>query len=616
MTLSKCSVCKKKTVPEVLLTTVELPKELEIVGKGVLIEAHVCRSRKQKTGEHYETQLSESLPFAQYDIHRQLSYKLRVLGYNAIFGLRIQFAISESNDLSTSSGSVGLLMTAVATGTAVYVKALPPPMPLKVLRNIDVLDEEDKRLVDLQRRIVETSEQNRAQIEQIVARESQKPDQHPDEIDIFDRTDSFRDNDSDSDSESEILEIEIISNTPNATTSASALHSQNVVVHIDDEHDEDLVLLTDTIRTSSLQITNLETPVDLTELPPSSKLHTQQITMIKHATMASAMHHPNRQLTEIFRQMYDEMAANLSFFDICVVRGVRYTVALPKDLDVAIVLTAEAVGILPDEAREILNADEIAACVSDIASVLGVRAAGAGDNEERLSFWAGLSPAINGFVLPVALQIRQLTRLSLAGSGSVSSVSRIGVDDVAEDITDQSQIEDPDFEDTESKVIHIGKWIRDPSLVLQSPLSTVNASQQRRYTITHSISAPLPSRLTKTDSQPPLSLPPPTKHVEISSLGSIPNTHITRVIGRIALHFVKEAAVESAAGDDAGLAGFAHGLVLELYAVVRAHAAALGGNAVVGFSVDECWVEESGKAAMGYAVMCVSGDVVWFDDED
>lgn len=40
MALSRCLSCKKHTVPEILLTTVELPKELKTVGEGRLIEAH------------------------------------------------------------------------------------------------------------------------------------------------------------------------------------------------------------------------------------------------------------------------------------------------------------------------------------------------------------------------------------------------------------------------------------------------------------------------------------------------------------------------------------------------------------------------------------------------
>ena len=40
MALTRCGGCKKKFVPEVLLSTSEPPPELELVGSLVLIEAH------------------------------------------------------------------------------------------------------------------------------------------------------------------------------------------------------------------------------------------------------------------------------------------------------------------------------------------------------------------------------------------------------------------------------------------------------------------------------------------------------------------------------------------------------------------------------------------------
>lgn len=50
----------------------------------------VCRPKKIKVGETRATMVSEAIPFAQYDLHRQLMYKLRIYGLNAVFGLRIQ----------------------------------------------------------------------------------------------------------------------------------------------------------------------------------------------------------------------------------------------------------------------------------------------------------------------------------------------------------------------------------------------------------------------------------------------------------------------------------------------------------------------------------------------
>jgi len=51
---------------------------------------------------HYSTHhsnaiiVSEGVPFLEYDLHKQLLYKLRLLGMNAIFGLRTQLCIGDN----------------------------------------------------------------------------------------------------------------------------------------------------------------------------------------------------------------------------------------------------------------------------------------------------------------------------------------------------------------------------------------------------------------------------------------------------------------------------------------------------------------------------------------
>ena len=66
----------------------------------------------------------ESVPFLEYELHRQLLYKLRVLGMNAAFRLQLQLTIGPQ------------LIVGVASATAVYLPALPAPIPLKITRHI------------------------------------------------------------------------------------------------------------------------------------------------------------------------------------------------------------------------------------------------------------------------------------------------------------------------------------------------------------------------------------------------------------------------------------------------------------------------------------------------
>ncbi|OLY79578.1 C2 domain-containing protein 5 [Smittium mucronatum] len=194
MRFFRCGYCQKSAVPEIILSTIEPPVELNIIeGEATIVEAHICRSRFRNSvagasslgekssklissslgklgirgggaesggainsggsDEIYAAFISDSLPFIQYDIHRQLLYKLSVHGMNAIFGLKYHLSLGED------------MIIATATGTAVYVTALPTPGPLVISRNIGVWDEEDRGFLKIQNRITNLSIQNRERLD-------------------------------------------------------------------------------------------------------------------------------------------------------------------------------------------------------------------------------------------------------------------------------------------------------------------------------------------------------------------------------------------------------------------------------------------------------------------
>jgi antitoxin component of MazEF toxin-antitoxin module len=153
-------------------------------------------------------------------------YKLRIYGLNAVFGLKIQISLGET------------LLTAVATGTAgksiltvVYARALAIPLPLKVMRNLDIIDEEDEKLMEVQRKLMSISEANRKRIEEALATIKDE-EAETDESDRDSESSSSR-SDSDDEEESQV------------NTSTRARERTGVVVQIDDEADEDLVLFFD-----------------------------------------------------------------------------------------------------------------------------------------------------------------------------------------------------------------------------------------------------------------------------------------------------------------------------------------------------------------------------------
>ncbi|KAF2071191.1 hypothetical protein CYY_007493 [Polysphondylium violaceum] len=152
--LKQCAMCKKKYVPEVLLATIEPPPGIPITGVGGLIQARVCRLKKKaQGGEANATQLSESIPFVEYDLYNQLMFKLKLMGMNAAFSLKTQITFSDT------------LVICVATATAVFLTALPAPPLLHISRSLEATDEKTRKLLELQTKIEKKSAQNHTAIQ-------------------------------------------------------------------------------------------------------------------------------------------------------------------------------------------------------------------------------------------------------------------------------------------------------------------------------------------------------------------------------------------------------------------------------------------------------------------
>lgn len=122
--MKKCAVCSKSKVPEVLITTIEIPENLQIYGRGCLIHAQACRYKKDLKSESNAKEISDALPFLEYDLQRLLVNKLKAKGMNAIFGMKISISIGEK------------MMALIGTGTGVYLPALPPPSIPKIVQGI------------------------------------------------------------------------------------------------------------------------------------------------------------------------------------------------------------------------------------------------------------------------------------------------------------------------------------------------------------------------------------------------------------------------------------------------------------------------------------------------
>lgn len=62
-------------------------------------------SKITKKGEQNAILVSQAIPFIEYDIHRQLMFKLKVLGRNSIFGLRFSISVTDTSIVGIASGT-------------------------------------------------------------------------------------------------------------------------------------------------------------------------------------------------------------------------------------------------------------------------------------------------------------------------------------------------------------------------------------------------------------------------------------------------------------------------------------------------------------------------------
>ncbi|KRT84709.1 C2 domain containing protein, partial [Oryctes borbonicus] len=143
---SICRVCKSSKVPEMLITTIEVPEGTPCIGRGCFLQSYVLRPLKDLKGESNAKEISDGLPFLEYELHRILVNKLTVKGMNAIFGLKVRISIGER------------VLVGIATGTAVFLSPLPsPPLP----KLISDRSSDGTKLTDLQKELRETVKKNK-----------------------------------------------------------------------------------------------------------------------------------------------------------------------------------------------------------------------------------------------------------------------------------------------------------------------------------------------------------------------------------------------------------------------------------------------------------------------
>ncbi|KAF9925777.1 hypothetical protein FBU30_004483 [Linnemannia zychae] len=663
MSLIKCQKCKKKYVPEILLSTVEPPAELGVVGQSAFVEAHVCRAKKNKDGESNATIVSDAIPFVEYDLHRQLMYKLKIHGLNAIFGLRFQLSVGDS------------LIVAVACGTAMYLSALPTPPALRISRNLDVIDEEDKKLLEMQRKIMELSEANRKNLEAAKLRESEDGD--PAQVpSMLDSTNQQDDDSSGSSSDSE-------------DEAEKDNYQTNVVIQIDDDADEDLMaVLLDPVFTDGFLLCSTETLPNhpyFVSTDPMIPDNAHLITTIKQGNINMISHHPNRQLAALFRSIYEDLRFRLSYFTDCVLAGISYNIQLPRANEVQIQLTAVALG----QQRQIDSLEPLGIPITlspwrsttgsislsnnhsrsesengsypsrpssnprrniapgeDGSMVFQMDECQISDSPQQQTPTSSLMatpvstmPDINSRFAAQHRLVAQTSSETITGSTSATAPStpirerynRFGLDSEPGTPMDsqanrQSVYRSLDGRGQASTTTNGSNLTPMPTNNNRPASSNGSFNNENvlttaamrpgfgyiRHTRQQSVSSVM-SRQGQLDEANKLLLlpmmPAGRPFIEMTPLSFIPGRTPTRYLGKLSLHFVKETHILHDTTVSSGMGGFVHVFLMEIQAVARSHVAALGGDAIVGLRVDESFFQESVKN-QGYALLSISGDVV------
>lgn len=97
--------------------------------------------------------------------------------------------------------------------------------------------------------------------------------------------------------------------------------------------------------------------------------------------------------------------------------------------------------------------------------------------------------------------------------------------------------------------------------------------------------------------------------VKMTPLSFLPGAKITKYLGIINMFFIRET---TSLREEGGVSGFLHAFIAEVFAMVRAHVAALGGNAVVSYIMKQCVFMENPNKNQAQCLINVSGDAVIF----
>ncbi|KAM5169896.1 C2 domain-containing protein 5 isoform 2-T2 [Mantella aurantiaca] len=544
--LTFCYSCRKQKVPDVLFTTIDLPSDAPMIGKGCLIQARLCRLKKKAQAEANATVISNLLPFMEYELHTQLMNKLKLKSMNALFGLRIQITVGET------------MLLGLASATGVYLGALPTPGGIQIAGKTPSDGSYEQHVSHMQKKINETIAKNKELYEinppEILDEVIGSPIPEPRQ-----RTRLLR---SQSESSDEVIELDLSHGKKDA-----------FVLEIDD---------TDAVEDVHSLLTDVPPPPGFfscnTEIMPGINNWTSDIQMFTsvRAVRTSNMNLTNQSLNKNFNDMCENLLKSLYFklrsMIPCCLCHVNFTVAVPEDEAIQIAVTAVAITFDKQNALQATKSKPERA-QTRVST----------DTDEQLQFPLELSsdsPGLHPFSPSKDLQER-------VGSPA-NATQRVTAADYSS------------FAD------RCSSWIEHIKLRAQ----TIRRGSIKTITSLDKAS-PLAEGQLRQKSGIAFGGPTVTV-VKMTPLSFIPGAKITKYLGIINMFFIRET---TSLREEGGVSGFLHAFICEVFAMVRAHVAALGGNAVVSYIMKQCVFMENANKNQAQCLINVSGDAVIFTRE-
>ncbi|XP_029289557.1 C2 domain-containing protein 5 isoform X3 [Cottoperca gobio] len=544
--LTYCYQCRRQKVPDVLFTTIDLPAEAAVTGKGCLIQARLCRLKKKAQGEVNATAISNLLPFMEYELHTQLMNKLKLRSMNALFGLHIQISVGEN------------MLLGLASATGVYLTALPAPGAIQIAGKTPGDLSNEHHILTIQKRINDTIAKNKElyqinppeMTEEVVGSPIPEPRQ---------RSRLFRSHSESSDEQSEL--------------DLSHGKKDAFVLEIDD---------TDAVEDIHSLLTDAPTPTGFyscnTEIMPGIYNWTsgvQMFTSVRVFRLSNA-NLTNQGLNKIFTDLCENLLKSFYFklrsMIPCCLCKLNFTVAVPEEELIQVAVTAVAMTFDKDQNQE---------KPADKPATKG------GETEEQLQF-------------PMEL---------CAESSSANAQQSSKISGVPESTNVSSRAASVDYG---SFADRCSTWLELLRLKAHTIRRGSVKTSRRTQSLAHSVSSlercsPLPEGRSRSLRSNRSFGSSSVTVVKMTPLSFLPGTRIIKYLGIINMFFIRET---TSLREEGGVSGFLHSFIAEVFAMVRAHVAALGGNAVVSYSMKECMLMENPNKNQAQCLINVSGDAV------